>query len=96
MAKPALIDLFGPKYGLPKAISPHQSYFLWGPRDYTGEVMIILGAKKEDAEKACGSVEERMRVDNPYSDNYEKYNILICRNTKKPLAQVWPSLKFWN
>src|SRR5258707_8121232 len=25
----AAIDLFGPKYGLPEAISPHQSYFLW-------------------------------------------------------------------
>jgi hypothetical protein len=24
------IDLFGPKYGLPPAISGHQSYFLWG------------------------------------------------------------------
>jgi hypothetical protein len=31
------IDLFGPKYGLPKAISVHQNYFLWGPRDYTGD-----------------------------------------------------------
>src|SRR5262249_19780765 len=31
------IDLFGSKYGLPKAISGHQNYFLWGPRDYTGE-----------------------------------------------------------
>src|SRR5205085_6289410 len=27
------IDFFGPKYGLPKAISGHQSYFLWGFRD---------------------------------------------------------------
>jgi len=26
----AAIDFFGPKYGLPKAISGHQSYFLWG------------------------------------------------------------------
>ena len=26
------VDLFGAKYGLPKAISGHQSYFLWGPR----------------------------------------------------------------
>ncbi|MBS1794411.1 MAG: glycosyltransferase family 39 protein [Acidobacteria bacterium] len=45
------IDFFGPRYGLPKAISPHQSYFLWGSRDYTGEILIVLGASKEDAEK---------------------------------------------
>ena len=33
------IDLFGPALGLPKAISGHNSYFLWGPRDCTGEVI---------------------------------------------------------
>ena len=90
------IDLFGPKYGLPKAISPHQSYFLWGPRDYTGEIVILLGARKEQAEKNCESVEEKTHVDSPYSDNYEKFNILICRHTKQPLPEVWPKLKFWN
>jgi hypothetical protein len=25
------IDLFGPKYGLPPAVSGHMSYHLWGP-----------------------------------------------------------------
>jgi hypothetical protein len=90
------IDFFGGRYGLPKAISPHQSYFLWGPRDYTGEVLILLGAKKEDAEKSCESVEEKTEVDHPYSDSYEKYKILVCRRTKKPLAEIWPALKHWN
>src|SRR5260370_12473558 len=31
------IDFFGPKLGLPPSISGHQNYFLWGPRDWTGE-----------------------------------------------------------
>jgi len=37
------IDFFGPKYGLPKAIGNHQNYWIWGPRDYTGESLIVLG-----------------------------------------------------
>lgn len=90
------IDFFGAKYGLPKAISPHQSYFIWGPREYTGEILILLGARREDAEKHCESVEERTEVNHPYSDNYEKYKILICRKTKKPLPELWQSLKHWN
>lgn len=90
------IDFFGPEYGLPKAISPHQSYFLWGPRGYTGEVLILLGTKKQDALEVCESVEETAKVDHPYSDSYEKYRILVCRNTKKPLPDIWPSLKHWN
>ena len=41
------IDFFGPKYGLPKAIGGHQNYWIWGPRDYTGESMIVLGEGHE-------------------------------------------------
>ena len=36
------IDFFGAKMGLPNAISGHQSYFYWGPRNYTGECMIVM------------------------------------------------------
>lgn len=90
------IDFYGAKYGLPKAISPHQSYFLWGPREYTGEILIILGASKESAEKKCDSVEEKNEVGYKYAQSYEKYKILICRQTKKPLGEIWQSLKFWN
>ncbi len=90
------IDFYGGKYNLPKAISPHQSYFLWGPGEYTGEILIILGASKEKAEKSCNSVEEKAEVNAPYAESYEKYYILVCRSTKKPLPEIWQSLKFWN
>lgn len=90
------IDFFGGKYGLPKAISPHQSYFLWGPREYTGDVLILLGAGKEDAEKNCESVEEKTEINNSYAESYEKYKIIVCRRTKKPLPEIWQSLKHWN
>jgi hypothetical protein len=90
------IDFFGAKYDLPKAISPHQSYFLWGPREYTGESVIVLGSKREDAEKNCRSVEEVGEVTHPYTLPYEKYKIILCRETKKPLPEIWASLKYWN
>ena len=90
------IDFFGGKYGLPKAISPHQSYFIWGPRQYSGEVLILLGASKTEAEKVCESVEEKTEVNHPYAQSYEKYRIIVCRKTKKPLPEIWERLKFWN
>jgi hypothetical protein len=90
------IDFFGSRYNLPKAISGHQSYYLWGPRHYTGEVLIILGASKEKAEQYCESVEEKTEVNHPYSPSYEKYKIIVCRQTKQPLPEVWSKLKFWN
>jgi 4-amino-4-deoxy-L-arabinose transferase-like glycosyltransferase len=90
------IDFFGGKYGLPKAISGHQSYFMWGPRDYDGSVVIILGEQKEDAAKSCKSVEEREHVGHPYAMSYEHFNILICRGLKEPLNVIWPKVKHWN
>jgi hypothetical protein len=90
------IDFFGPQYGLPKAISPHQNYFLWGPRDYTGEVMILLQSDREDAEKHCDSVQEAAPVGHPYAMGEEHYTVLICRGLKTPLKVLWPELKHWN
>jgi hypothetical protein len=90
------VDFFGPRYGLPKAISRHQSYYLWGPRDYTGEIIIVLGDRRENAEKVCESVEERAEVNHPLSMREEKYKILVCRRTKKPLPEIWPQLRVWN
>lgn len=91
-----LVKEFGGKYGLPKAVSPHQSYFLWESRQYTGEVLILLGASKEKAEKSCNSIEEKTEVNFAYSESYEQYKIIVCRDTKKPLPEIWQSLKFWN
>ena len=50
------IDLFGPKYGLPPAISGHQSYFLWGPRGYTGESVIVMAGRQQDLESRFADV----------------------------------------
>ncbi len=90
------IDFFGTKYNLPKAISGHQSYHLWGHRGYTGEVLIVLGSKREDAEKNCQIVEEKTEVNHPYSMNEEKYKIFICRGLKQSLPEMWSKLKHWN
>ena len=90
------IDLFGKRYNLPKAISGHQSYYLWGHRNYDGSVIIILGDEKEDAEKVCESVEEKTRVGDPLAMKEENFNILICRGLKEPLSKFWKKVKHWN
>lgn len=90
------VDFFGPRHGLPKAISPHQNYYLWGPRDYTGEVLILLQSKREDAERHCASVEEAGRVGHPYAMAEEHYTIYVCRGLDRPLKELWPALKHWN
>lgn len=90
------IDFFGPRYGLPKAISAHQTYYYWGPRNYTGEVIILLQSRRESAQRSCTTVEDSTQVGHPFAMGEENYRILICRGLKQPLAQLWPRLKHWN
>ena len=90
------IDLFGSKYGLPKAICGHQSYFLWGPRDFTGESVIVMQGQQEELEKFYASVEKVAAVGHPYSMPYEHFDVFYCRNLKWPLRDVWPKVKNWN
>jgi len=90
------IDFFGPRYGLPKAISAHQNYYYWGPRQYTGESVILLEWSLRNAQYWCRSVEEGP-VNAPYwGMGWEHYTILICHDFKMPLAEAWPRLKTWN
>jgi hypothetical protein len=90
------IDLFGPKYRLPPAISGHQNYFLWGPREYTGESVIVMQGRQESLEKLYGSVEKRAHVYHPWSMPREHGDIYFCRGLKTPLQQLWPMVKNWH
>jgi hypothetical protein len=89
------VDLFGPKYGLPPAISGHQNYFYWGPRGATGESMIVMEGRQEDLETRFASVEKVAHVEHPYSMPYEHFDIFYCRGLKVPLAELWPKVKNW-
>jgi len=89
-------DFFGPRYSLPKAISAHQNYYYWGPREYTGESVILLGWSLEDAQYWCGTVEKGPENAPYYGMGWERYTILVCRDFKIPLYQAWPRLKTWN
>ena len=90
------IDLFGPKYGLPPAISAHQNYFLWGPRDYSGESMIVMDGRQEDLEQRFSSVQKVASVYHPYSMPYEHFDVFYCRGLRQPLKEIWPYVKNWD
>jgi hypothetical protein len=90
------IDLFGPRYGLPPAISGHQSYFLWGPRGYSGDSMIVMGDRRARLEQLFTSVEKVARVEHPYSMPYNHFDVYYCQGIKRPLADLWPKSKTWD
>ena len=91
------INFFGPHYGLPKALSAHQSYYLWGPRHYSGNCMVILDDSRERLEQLFDHVEYiTTSAPNPYALE-QQLPIYICRGAKfGSLQQLWPLIKKWN
>jgi hypothetical protein len=91
------IDFYGPRLGLPKAISGHDTYWIWGPRKYTGQSMIVLGQTRERLEQYFSRVDEKGYVGHPYAMASEHFTTYLCREPKGwTLKQRWPELKNWN
>jgi len=90
------IDWFGPAYGLPASLSGHQTWFLWGPRGYSGNCMIVLGDRRERLQELFQDVEFVGRSpDNPYALETD-LPVYIWRGSKfGKLSEVWPKLKKW-
>jgi hypothetical protein len=90
------IDFLGRRYGLPPALSGHQTYYLWGPRGYSGNCMIVLDDSREKLESMFEHVEYvGTSADNPYALERE-LPVFICRGAKfGTLAEAWPKLKKW-
>lgn len=91
------VDFFGAEYGLPKAISGHNSYYLWGPGDCTGELVIGIGVPLERLEAVFGDVEEASTVRCEYCMPDENdLLVYVCRDPKMPLKEAWPEFKHYN
>jgi hypothetical protein len=75
----AAIDFYGPRYGLPPAISKHNNYWYWGPRDDTGDIVIVSGSDGCGDREHFRSVQAAGRVEHPYSRRDEHFTIWLCR-----------------
>jgi hypothetical protein len=90
------IDFLGPKFGLPQSLSGHQSWWLWGPRGYSGNCLIVVDDRRERLEQLFEHVEfVGKSPDNPYALERE-IPVYICRGSKfGTLAGAWPKMKKW-
>jgi len=90
------IDFLGRRYGLPQSLSGHQTWFLWGPRGYSGNCLIILDDSRENMERLFERVDYvGTSADNPYALE-KQIDVYICRGSKfGTLAQLWPRIKRW-
>jgi hypothetical protein len=89
-------DLWGPKYGLPKSISANNNFWIWGPREYTGQSIILMSEDSpEKYAKRCQSLTLVARPYVQYSRPGEDSPIYHCRGLNPGLQTLWPTLKPW-
>lgn len=94
------VDVLGERRGLPKALSGHNSYWLWGAQEIAAgldlDVLIIHGADRKDLEAAFRQVERAGTVDcglcMPYEDGEA---IWIVRDPVEGLSaeELWLMVK---
>jgi hypothetical protein len=88
------IDFFGSRHGLPKALSGHNSYWLWGPGHATGEVVISVGVTRERLAQMFDEVTQVETIVSPYAMAHEtNLPVHVSRKPKRPLAEMWRTLK---
>ena len=90
------IDYFGAPYGLPRAISPHNNYYLWGPGDSSEHVVIAVGMDERKLQTLFGDVQKVATIVDSYAVPEESnLPVYLCRDPRIPLSRAWPSLKFF-
>jgi 4-amino-4-deoxy-L-arabinose transferase-like glycosyltransferase len=89
------LDLYGPGLGLPAVVSPHLTDYYWAPARMDPQVVVAVGYQRPDLEALFGDVRQVGTVSNSYGveNNDAGTPIFVCRSPRRPLWQVWPSLK---
>jgi len=88
------LEYYGPALGLPPVISGHNNYWLWGPGEASGAVVIFVGVPAEDIAALFASAEEvgRTACDWCLEGNRP---LVVAKGSKRPLGEIWPSTRFY-
>lgn len=86
------LGYFGDRYDLPKPICVNGSYYLWGPGNSSGEILLTVGISREYLEGNYAEIELAATITHEIARETD-IPIYICRNPKTSLREAWPKLK---
>jgi hypothetical protein len=89
------LQFYSSRYDLPPVISGHNNYYLWGPGNCTGDVLLYLGhASLDELKQQFADVQPVALNKCQYCMPYENdLPIFLCRGIKVPIIQVWQQTK---
>ena len=90
----AAIDFLGRRYGLPRAISGQNQYYLWGTHGQSGNVTICVGGDCGAALQLFDRCEIAATFTAPWvQPDEDGLPITVCHGIRRPLSEVWPGMK---
>jgi 4-amino-4-deoxy-L-arabinose transferase-like glycosyltransferase len=89
------IDEYGPRFGLDRVYSGHNSYWWWGPPSPSRGTTISIGYDRAALTPYFSSVELAMRFRNPWGVEDDEWNapIWICTGQRVPWPPIWGTFK---
>jgi 4-amino-4-deoxy-L-arabinose transferase-like glycosyltransferase len=90
------VNLYGPRHGLPQAISGINSFWARGYGDPPPETVVVVGGRRELLEQRFESVTLAGRVPNPLgvaNEESGRPDIYLCRRPRESWAELWPRLR---
>ncbi len=90
----AAIDFLGARAGLPHAISGHNNYFIYGPRGYSGALVLALGLDPKLLRREWRHVVRTGTFhDDDLLPDQNDLAIYRCTDPVRPLRAWWPAVK---
>jgi hypothetical protein len=83
------IDMYGPRYGLPHAVSGSLTYYLWGP-GYSWDVMLIVSGKTNILSVFFDECDQKAVAGH---DALYPFSVYVCKKPKLPANVIWSSQK---
>ncbi len=81
------------KYGF-KVIGRHNEYWLWGPGDWDGQTLIVVGTLTPQIENSFESSLQVAQLNEPWAVPEESHApITILRGLKKPVPEFWQEIR---
>jgi hypothetical protein len=92
------VNFFGEGRGLPKAISGHNNYYVWGPDSCTGQVLITIGISLSTMQQAYRNVTTLMMNECSYCISYEQVlPVYLCTNPNfTSIATEWQAVRHYD
>jgi 4-amino-4-deoxy-L-arabinose transferase-like glycosyltransferase len=93
------VNLYGPQYGLPRAISGVNSFWYRGYGDPPPEVVIVLGLSRDVAEEKFTSCELAAHSWNRYGvaneETTDNPDIFVCRGPRPNWPDLWKHFQYY-